>query len=376
MNNIVKVTVSDVKVNELITFLINKKIYYTDLETKSNSITFKVNIGSLKLLKKQYKNVVEIKYYGFNGVKLFIKKHYLLIISFIITYLILIILSNMIFSVEIVTNNKELKDIITSYLDENKISKNKFVKSDKEINRIKKEILENNKDTLEWLEIERVGTKYIVNLTERVINKQKEVNTNMDIVAKKDALIKYLVTYKGTPLKEVNELVKKGDIIISGNIYKNEYIIARVLAEGKVFGEVWYTVTTTVPYKYVTYEPTNKKVNHIYLEIFNKRITLMGKYDTNNQMVNSKVLINKPYLFFKLIKEEKELYNYITHEVNYEEAYNEALKRSERSILDKLNEEEYIIDKKVLKINKYSSKIEVEIFYKVYENILEYKSVT
>lgn len=58
-------------------------------------------------------NIKVIKYYGLVGIKKFLKKHYILLTSFILSYLIIIILSNVIFKVEIVTNNQVLKDNIT-----------------------------------------------------------------------------------------------------------------------------------------------------------------------------------------------------------------------------------------------------------------------
>lgn len=367
---VVKVTM---KYNELSRILLRLDISYKDLIINGDNIVFKISNEDYEKFKLYYKDIKIVRKLGINGVKSFIKKHYILLCSFIFTYIILILLSNVIFDVEIVSNNYELKRVINLYLEENNIKKHKFVKSHKEIESIKKKILENNKDTLEWIEIERVGTKYIVNLTERVINENKTTEEKKDLVAKKDALIKYLIIKSGTGVKEVNELVKKGDIIITGNIIKNEEVIDRVNANGKVYGETWYTVNTTVPYKHVDYEKTGKIVNHVYLSIFGHKFTLYGKYDTKNEIVSSKVLIDKPYLFFKVIKDRKEIYNYVTHTLTEEEAYKEAIKRSERVIKDKLASDEYIIDKKVLKNNKYSSKIEVEIFYKVYENIGEYK---
>lgn len=367
---VVKVTM---KYNELSRILLRLDISYKDLIINGNNIVFKISNEDYEKFKLYYKDIKIVRKLGINGVKSFIKKHYILLCSFIFTYIILILLSNVIFDVEIVSNNYELKRVINLYLEENNIKKHKFVKSHKEIESIKKKILENNKDTLEWIEIERVGTKYIVNLTERVINENKTTEEKKDLVAKKDALIKYLIIKSGTGVKEVNELVKKGDIIITGNIIKNEEVIDRVNANGKVYGETWYTVNTTVPYKHVDYEKTGNIVNHVYLSIFGHKFTLYGKYDTKNEIVSSKVLIDKPYLFFKVIKDRKEIYNYVTHKLTEEEAYKEAIKRSERVIKDKLASDEYIIDKKVLKNNKYSSKIEVEIFYKVYENIGEYK---
>lgn len=362
--------------SKLSSILINNSIYYESLNIKDDFICLKTDYDSYKYLKLLLGDVTILRYYGLNGFKFFLKTHYILIISFLLTYLMLIILSNVIFSIEIVTNNNDLKHVINIYLEENNIKKYKFAKSNHELNKIKESILENNKSTLEWIEIERVGTKYVVNLTERVINEEKTDNTPKDIVASKDALIMYIVNKNGTAIKEVNELVKKGDIIISGNILRGEDVIDMVEARGEIYGEVWYTVTTTVPYEFTEYVKTGEVVNHIYLDLFGTKITLMGKYDTNMSLNETTTLIDKPYLFFKVIKERMELYKYKTYKLTKEEAKKEALKRSDKAVTNKLDMDEYIIDKKVLKINEYSSKIEIEVFYKVYENIGVSKELT
>ena len=362
--------------SKLSSILINNSIYYESLNIKDDFICLKTDYDSYKYLKLLLGNVTILRYYGLNGFKFFLKTHYILIISFLLTYLMLIILSNVIFSIEIVTNNNDLKHVINIYLEENNIKKYKFAKSNHELNKIKESILENNKSTLEWIEIERVGTKYVVNLTERVINEEKTDNTPKDIVASKDALIMYIVNKNGTAIKEVNELVKKGDIIISGNILRGEDVIDMVEARGEIYGEVWYTVTTTVPYEFTEYVKTGEVVNHIYLDLFGTKITLMGKYDTNMSLNETTTLIDKPYLFFKVIKERMELYKYKTYKLTKEEAKKEALKRSDKAVTNKLDMDEYILDKKVLKINEYSSKIEIEVFYKVYENIGVSKELT
>ncbi len=184
-----------------------------------------------------------------------------------------------------------------------------------------------------------------------------------------------MVTKSGTRIKDLNEVVKKGEVIISGNIMKDENLVEQVEADGEVFGETWYTVTTTVPYTHVEYEKTGTTINHIYMNIFGKKITLMGKYETNESMNTTTVLLDKPYLFFNIMKEQKELYKYVTHNLSEEEAYEEAIKRSDKGVEDSLDYGEYIIDKKVLKKNVYSSKIEVEVFYKVYESIGEKQEI-
>lgn len=359
----------------IIKTLLKEHIYFKDLKTTEDYIYFKVSTKEIEHLNTLF-NIEIIKYYGLSKIKYFIKEHYILILSFIFSYIVLTILSNVIFDIEVITNNTKIKENILYCLKENNIEKYKFIKSSKELDKVKNIILKNNKDTIEWIEITRTGTKYIVNVTPRVINKNEEDNKIYDVVSSKDALIKNIIITNGTQVKEVNELVKKGETIISSDITKFDKVVGKVSARGKVYAEVWYTVNISVPYNHIVYESTNETINHIYLDILGYKLTIMGHYKTNNSLNETTTLIDKPYLFFKVMKESKELYKYKKVHLTNEEAYNEALKRSDRIINDLLDTEEHIIERKVLKNNTYSSKIELELFYRVYENITEYKEVT
>lgn len=355
--------------------LISNNIYFSNYTIKDNKVIFIINYEDLELLSK-LANINVIKYYGLVGIKKFLKKHYILLTSFILSYLIIIILSNVIFKVEIVTNNQVLKDNITYYLNYYGIVKYKFVKSNKYIENVKEKILLENKDTIEWISINREGVKYVVNVTPRVISNRVSIDKPSNIVSKKDALIKYLVVTGGSSVKEVNDVVKKGEVIISGNVVKFDKVVGTTRSKGKVFGEVWYTVNISIPFKHVIYEKTGETINHIYLDIFGHKFTLVGHYITNNSINEVSVLVDKPYLFFKLMKESKELYNYKEVNLNSESAFKEALKRADKSISNKLDTNEYIIERKVLKKDVFSSKIDIELFYRVYENIGEEKEIT
>ena len=355
--------------------LISNNIYFSNYTIKDNKVIFIINYEDLELLSK-LANIKVIKYYGLVGIKKFLKKHYILLTSFILSYLIIIILSNVIFKVEIVTNNQVLKDNITYYLNYYGIVKYKFVKSNKYIENVKEKILLENKDTIEWISINREGVKYVVNVTPRVISNRVSIDKPSNIVSKKDALIKYLVVTGGSSVKEVNDVVKKGEVIISGNVVKFDKVVGTTRSKGKVFGEVWYTVNISIPFKHVIYEKTGETINHIYLDIFGHKFTLVGHYITNNSINEVSVLVDKPYLFFKLMKESKELYNYKEVNLNSESAFKKALERADKSISNKLDTNEYIIERKVLKKDVFSSKIDIELFYRVYENIGEEKEIT
>lgn len=354
--------------------LISNNIYFSNYTVKDNKVTFIINYEDLDLL-EEIVNIEVIKYYGLVGIKIFLKKHYILLTSFILSYIIIIILSNVIFKVEIVTNNQVLKDNITYYLNYYGIVKYKFVKSNKYIENVKEKILLENKDSIEWISINREGVKYVVNVTPRVISNRVSVDKPSDIVSKKDALIKYLVVTGGSSVKEVNDVVKKGEVIISGNVVKFDEVVGTTRSKGKVFGEVWYTVNISIPFKHVIYEKTGETINHIYLNIFGHKFTLIGHYITNNSINEVSTLVDKPYLFFKLMKESKELYNYKEVNLNSESAFKEALERADKSISNKLDTNEYIIERKVLKKDVFSSKIDIELFYRVYENIGEEKEI-
>ena len=365
------VKIKKYKIYEIIKTLSKYNIYYNKLDKKEDSTILEINYKDYKKLKALFKkNTKIIKQTGIYGLIETLKKHYIFIISIILSYFVILILSNVCFGINIETNNNELKKIITEELNEYGIKKYKFKKNYNEITKIKNKILEDNKDKLEWLEITENGVYYNISLTERIIKETPSVeNDIMDIVSTKDALIQKVIIRKGTDIKYVNDYVKKGEVIISGDIIKNEEVVGNVIPDGDIYGEVWYTVTTTVPYNFIEYTSTGEKINHYYINFLGNKMTILGKFNSSNVFIREETIIDKPYIFFKLMKEEKEIFEYKELTLSSSEAYEEALKRSDKSINAKLDDDEHIIDKKVLKKNEFSSKIEIEVFYRVYENI-------
>ena len=344
-----------------VNYLINNNIFYDSLETNDNYYLLNVSYLDYKKISRRYKTNI-IKYYGKIGFILFIKYHKYMIISFVISMVFLYLLSNTIFDIRVNSDNKNIVNIIKSELKDNGIYKNKKKKSFEELSIIKEKILNNNKNTLEWLEIKSKGCIYIIEVTPRVINEHEVSNYKYSsIYASSDGVIKHINVINGTRMVDVNDYVHKGDVLISGNIFKNEKVVRRVNARGSVYAEVWYIVKTSVPFDYYEYTPSGKVINHYYLEMFGKKFTLIGKYESGNTVNKKKIIIDKPYLFFKLYKEVKTEYKNKKHSLNKEEAYNKALKSSEEKIKSNLSNHEYIISKKVLKKELNYSKINIEL---------------
>lgn len=367
-NNKVKIIVYESS-NKFLNYLVYHSIYYEDLTLNDNYILV-VDYEDYKKISRRYKTKI-IKYYGKRFIINYVNTNKYMLASLFISFLVLLLLTNTIFKININTNDEKLYNLINENLKENNISLYKRKKSFTELKRIKDKILKENEDNLEWIEIKEKGCVYNIEVTARVKNKDNiSDSTPKDIVASKDGLIKYISSSSGVKLKDVNDYVKKGDVLITGNIIKGEdTLITQVEAKGKVYAEVWYTVNITVPFNYVEYVETGKIINHYYLDIAGKKFTLTGKYDSTKTMNTKKLILDKTYLFFKLYKETKREYKYKEFNINENEAYEEALKRSESKIKSKLNDNEYIISKKVLKKEVFRSKMNIEVFFKVYENI-------
>ncbi len=115
------------------------------------------------------------------------------------------------------------------------------------------------------LTIKKDGTKYIVTLEPRKINNISNDNNIYNVVAKKDAIIKKIIASSGDVLKNTNDYVKKGDVIVSSNIMLYDNLKNRVSAKATIYGEAWYKIHIEYPLNYYEeVETGNKKViyNH------------------------------------------------------------------------------------------------------------------
>ena len=118
-----------------------KRLYKHNIEIlninyiKYNEIIVRINKEDLELM-NNLKTIYEIDVVGINGIdklKGLIYKNIYLISSILISSVLLIILSNTIFSVDIIHNNPELRKLITKELENYNISKYHFKKSYKDI---------------------------------------------------------------------------------------------------------------------------------------------------------------------------------------------------------------------------------------------------
>lgn len=374
----IKIKVTGRNINNFLKRLINNNINIEKVIPISHKeIDLIINYQDLdKVLKlKTIYNIKIVRYYGKLRIIKRIKKDIFILSSLLISLLLIYTLSNVIFKVEVIHSNKNIIKLVTKELEDNGIKKYKFVKNYQEIEKIKNKILEENKDTLEWLEIIREGTKYTIRVEERIINNKPKDNKIYNIVASKNAVIKNIYAESGEKIRSINTYVKKGDIIISSDITlpNNEKISKS--ASGKVQGEVWYNINIEYPYQYHEIKYTGNKKKVLVLNLLNKRISFFDfhKYKTFNR--NIKYIFNNNITPISLIYEDEYETNIINEVYDYNTAREKAITKAKDKILEKYPNIKDITNIKIIKEEDKKNKISLNLFVTCLEDITEYQEV-
>ena len=355
INNIDLLKIEYIKYNE-INIIIYKKDYDKLLELKT---IYDVNIENI---------------YGIIKVREVINIYKYIAIFILFGIFILLFLSNVIFHVDVIHNDKELRTFLLNELENYGIKKYNFKKNYKELQDIKNDILNKYQDKIEWLEIEESGTSYIVRVEPRIIPDNEVSYEKQNVVASKSAIIKKIITKSGEVVKNINSYVNKGDIIISGNIYLNEELKDTIKADGTIYGEVWYNVKVEYPYVYSEIKEKDNYQDVYVLKIFNKEIEFtFNKF--KDKKIEENIILKHNLLPISLVKQHQQEIETISLLLTSEEANDKAIIEAVKKMNEKLTEEERIINYKVLNSSVEEDKVIVEVFFTVYEDITSYSRI-
>ena len=357
----------EVKTNyDLVSFLIDKNIFYNEFYHEKDIYKLNINYKDYKSIKIRFNSRI-IRYYGVSFINNFILVNRYFIISLFICFLLLYNLCNTIYEININCEDENVLNKLNDFLVLNNFSLKRKVFKYEKINDLKDKILKNINE-IEWIEFERVGTSYNIDVSLKFFGNKNIIGDKSNIIASRDGVIRHIVVHNGEKLREENEFVKKGDIIVSGRIYNGCKLVDEVESSAQVFAETWYLVKINVPLIYN--ESTVKdSFNHYYIDFFGKKISLIGQYNPINSVRENMCILDKGYLPFKVYKEKVFILENVSNNISYEEAVDYGIKMGVSEIEKMLDDGEYIISKNVLKKGLKSSKMYIEVFFKVYEDI-------
>ena len=315
----------------------------------------------LNLIKKlnYYSKVEIVKYYGFKNIRYKALKYWYDLLILFLFCLSTFLISNIILSINVNTNDLELSNKIKLLLKNKNIDIFTINKKEKELNKISEEIIKENNDYIEWLSIVHNGMHYDIYIEERIKSKIEDKKDNCSVVAKKDGIITNIISDNGVILVDKGELVHKGDILISSKVMLNDKFKGFTCANGSVYAETWYTIKVLAPlseeYKVYT---GNYKYNFYYGSYFKLFNNNYDKYDIDTIFKYDK---------FKYVKEKEYVNKKVKKSMN--ERKKDLLEEVSKSLLRGKDANTTVLSQKVLKERQKNSTIELEIFMSLKENI-------
>lgn len=298
-------------------------------------------------------NKVGIDYYihKINKLKYFI-------LCFVIMIICMFLVSNIILKINVIHSNKKVRELVYSELYDNDIKIFSIKKDFNKLENIKNKILENNRDKLEWISITNIGMTYVVRVEERIIDNIKNEYDYCNVVATKEGIVTNIFSDKGDILVNVNDIVRKDDILITGNLIVNEETKNYTCASGRVMAKVWYTTNISLKRDYLKKEYTGKKRINFYI---NHKVLRNNKYSK----FDKKYIINNKYIkVYKELEYKEKKYKY-----NELDSVNKALLEIDNKFKNKLGDKGQIIDKKILNKTINNKEINIDVFVITLEDI-------
>lgn len=352
----------------LLSEIFKLKINVVNIKYFEDRILLKVSYDDYKKI-KTIKTSYDISILKTSGKKRFYDnfiKYRVNIITLIISFLVCLFLSCFTLFIGIDTSSVKLENLIRNELKNNGITIFSMKRSYSDLERIKEKIKNNNLNTIEWLEIENKGVITKVKLIERVNSSTYDDNTLKDIVASKNGYIRKIYSKQGEVLKNTDDYVRRGEVIISGNIFRNDKVVDRVRAMGKVYAEVWYIVKSNKSFKYLKDNISDKGYSKLVVSILGKDFTVF-KIKKDIDFDKRRVIFNNNLFSINIVNKR---IHYKTYDVYSDRNLTNILMlKAKESVSKTLDKDEYIISEKVLKKYKYNGKMYVEVFFRTYEDI-------
>lgn len=270
------------------------------------------------------------------------------------------------------TYNYEIYEVVEKHL----VKKGIFYTLDISINDLNR-TLRNTFQQYAYIGVKKSGSKLIVELSYYEHENLKQDNLKLlgDIVAKYDGYIVGIETKKGVVVVSTSQTVKKGDLLISGNVnYKvNPSDLSKLVRpEGIILGEVIEYYKYSVKKEVVGYEYNSTITKHYELSLFNKIINY--KQISLKEGYQKKTLVLNAFNKIKLTKVES--FTKIPTIITYNSE--DALKYAKSLIyynfnLSKINGKEQIEEITCLKLEETDKEYNYVFLVKSIRNIGEFK---
>lgn len=329
-------------VERFVNLCLNRNIEIWDVKRKQDGII------ELKIHKYDFPKIEEIaeitkskvtiqKEVGVPHVVSLYSKRKLFVFIFVLLILLIYLASQRVWKIQIIGDFSIPVEDIKNELKIENVSVG-MLKKDLDFDNIKRNIYLRRSDIL-WLGFEIKGVKMMVEVLERTAPKEEELKgLPCDIVADKEGIISKIFVKEGTKLKNVGDVVTKGETLVSGVMHSNYGGNRYVHANAEITMKTWYTGKVAVPYhKSLVAKSGNIekryqiKIGNLVINLLNT-VTNFEKYDTIN-VVKRLTLFGRVELPIEV------------KEITYEEFLSDDIVYTKEEALELAKEESYTFAK-------------------------------
>ncbi|MFB6465766.1 sporulation protein YqfD [Cytobacillus sp. Hz8] len=376
-SGIVAVKVSGNGIERLINKCIRSGIYIWNVKRHgTHAVTLKIGLQDVHKLRHAARDSdCKIEFLRRSGVPFLLKrlmKNGGFLAGAILFLFIIFILSNMVWGIEIKGANPATEYKIRKELDKMGVKVGQLQFFINNVEGIQSE-LTNQIDEITWVGVELKGTTYSLKVVEKNEPKKPKQVDRQNLVAKKKAVIVDMFVEEGQPMVEVNQHVKKGQLLVSGVIGK-EGETKEVPAKGKVYGETWYKTEVELPLEttFQVFNGKEKRKHYLKLGKWQVPIWGFGKLEFNQyetEVNEKKVRFLKwqiPISYTEKTFREREK---VERSYSKKEAVNIAKEMARKDIKSHLSEDAIIKGENVLQQSFENGKVKLSIHFQIIENI-------
>lgn len=138
---------------------------------------------------------------------------------------------------------------------------------------------------------------------------RQETHVKNEIISEYDAVVTKIVAKRGTAVKHIGDIVKKGELLISGNVMSSDgtTVVRTVVPEGEVWGRVALHESALIPETVVVKKRTGKSKTFSFLTFGNRLPIATSPYKISDSVVETAVTgIFIPLKFTKITYYETE----------------------------------------------------------------------
>lgn len=366
-------------VERLLNRMVGQGMHVWNIRRKGTEAYFCISVKDFyqmkPLLKETYCRFHIIKRIGFPFFLHKLRTRSLFLIGVLLFFIGIYTLSFVVWRVEVVGNDKIPDLQIRQAAEKLGIKQGVFVFQLPPMEKIQRELLKQVPNA-SWVGFEMKGTTAMIKVAEKVLPEEQRPNLRHNhLIATKKAVVYYIFAERGKPLVRVNDVVKPGQILISGILGNEEYSSVDT-ARGIVEGEVWYESEIEVPLKQNRPILTGDYYKEKYLTIGNWNLKISGYFQTPfNHAIKTEETATVPWIkkYFNLGMKTITYQEDTIHEslINEGEASSLGKRFARENLLKQLDASARIKDEKVLHQRLENGKVYIKIHYIVIENIVK-----